>query len=70
MIALKYLLIVLADMMFVASFAIVINEVWLRLAGHDDRDIAIASFGWRKGIVVGALAWLPLLLAVAIAGRI
>ncbi len=68
MIALKYLLIIVADMMFVASFAIVLNELWLRLAGHDQSEIQLVSFGWRKGLAVGALAWVPLLLAVAIAG--
>ncbi len=68
MVALKYLLIVLADGMFVASFAIVLNDVWMRLGGKFETELASApAIPWKTGVAIGALAWIPLLLAMLIA---
>lgn len=69
MLALKYMLIVIADLMFVAAFSIVINDLWMRLSGNYAPNEAVSGcpMHWRSGVILGALAWLPLLLAIRIA---
>ncbi len=71
MIALKYLLIVMADLMFVASFSIVLNDVWLRMSGNYEPNEIVSGcpLHWKTGVAIGVLAWVPLIVALLIAGR-
>ncbi len=67
MLAVKFLLIVIADLMFVASFAIVLNAVWLRLGGKCEAASCASPMRWLAGLLIGGLAWIPLLLAMWVA---